>query len=266
MENPRSWTRDPAVVPMPKLLGIQPVPNETGPLEFNRRPVSLNHASAALYAYRGADPVVVKPLRTYEEELAEAFGHLMCRVLDLRTPDAWIWHGKSPNYSGVHWVTAQISPAQGWDPALWHQVSNPQDIAGMVVVDALMGNSDRHVDNVLLQQEISETLEPSVSAWLIDHGGAAAGRYFDFRNLGSKARSPHERLFLPREELRAKVEEVAQTAAALSSQIREAATVAVQSVSSPSDTVADTLGDAMALRCLHAKRIASDYLGQVPQS
>ena len=113
--------------------------------------------------------------------LAESIAWLMAQRADMRTPEAAFHVDRSGEYS---WLSKFIYSNKLWRPENGDFIANLDDVAGMLVLDAVLLNEDRHGSNIVL-----EAREDGVSftAWPIDFGNALVGWVSDFssRALGA---------------------------------------------------------------------------------
>jgi hypothetical protein len=78
--------------------------------------------------------------------VAEATGWLLSRALGVLTPDAAVVMSDD---GAIGWASKKIEYALGWHPDD-ADLCSQNNIAGIFVLDAIIGNPDRHKDNVLV--------------------------------------------------------------------------------------------------------------------
>lgn len=114
--------------------------------------------------------------------IAEAIGWLFCERLGLPIPDIAIY--LPGEYTQDCWLSEQIRLVEHWSPTRT-PVQNLGDMGGILAVDAVLGNADRHEGNILLQPQVIEG-EESWKLWAIDFEISAVGDGERFRELGSR--------------------------------------------------------------------------------
>lgn len=100
--------------------------------------------------------------------LAEALWWLLASSFDIPTPQA-AYHCDS-NDDG--WLSRRIEEVVHWRPSRASYLINVDGLGGVLALDAITGNGDRHPRNLLLET-ISES---RMCAWAIDAANAAIGR------------------------------------------------------------------------------------------
>ncbi len=119
-----------------------------------------------------------------EEIIAEALAWRLGEALDLLIPTcALLIDGKHRG-----WLSSCLKDVDHWHPEARGRISNPDQVAGMLVLDAILGNSDRHQANLLVEWSADES---SVRVWAIDHGAAQVADSVLFRQLGLDPPRPH---------------------------------------------------------------------------
>lgn len=116
--------------------------------------------------------------------LAEALSWLLCRKLDIRTPDGAVL--MSEEQGEVSWLSRLQTPVRHWVPGRLFDLRNLEDIGAMLCIDAIVYNYDRHSDNVLMQP----VKDGEFIAWIIDFGNATIGRPKEFASLGEETPDP----------------------------------------------------------------------------
>lgn len=188
--------------------------------------------------------------------LAEALYWLMARDLKLPIPDAAI-HCEKDN---LGWLSARIDPVRHWDDGATHLITNFADLGGVIALDAVLGNGDRHDQNLLL--EIHDDAHSKL--WAIDHGNARVGWVEDFEALGVDPPRPHPNV-------RVSIDLVASAAATTAAQLAELPTEVLQSYVEEACLVAGTIEAvpritaALAKRCGLANSIVTRYLCEIPR-
>lgn len=115
--------------------------------------------------------------------LAEALWWLLADYLNVPVPEA-AFHCDSNNDG---WLSRRIEAVTHWRPSLASYVVNLDGLGGILALDAVTGNPDRHHRNLLL-----EVLgESQVRAWAIDAANAAVGCANDLEALGLNPPAPH---------------------------------------------------------------------------
>lgn len=106
--------------------------------------------------------------------LAEAVSYLLGKLLEVRQPMGAVF------YDGTEWSwMSERVPAAGehWDSDMRDYISNLDEVARMLVLDALTLNEDRHGQNILVQPVEDET---HLRLWAIDSGNAHIGNPGDY--------------------------------------------------------------------------------------
>lgn len=112
-------------------VGTVPVRNQSGALFM------IDAESGRKY--------VVKRRQSDTNMRGEAVGYVLSKALGVRTPRAAVVRGKD----SLGWASEVVDHASGWRPDDASQC-DPTDLANIFVLDAILGNSDRHQDNVLV--------------------------------------------------------------------------------------------------------------------
>lgn len=196
--------------------------------------------------------------QTHNELVSEAVASLLGRVIGLQVPLGKIWQDAD---AGVdYWLSPQISIAQHWDLDDWPLVANAEDFAMMLVLDAVIGNADRHSRNVLLVPSPDHTF----TAWFIDHSNSAVGSAHGIEDL-ALGMNPEFKIpdGLPVAQLAGPAEIAAQRVASSRWRIQRAVEAALSSIPSlPPDERATILSLVVA-RCADAKRITEEYISRI---
>lgn len=184
---------------------------------------------------------------------AEALWWLLAKHLDVPVPEA-AFHCDSDNDG---WLSERVEEVVHWSPSLASYVTNLDGLGGILALDAITGNSDRHSRNLLL-----ETISDSrLHAWAIDAANAAVGRAMGVEQLGLDSPEPHPDLTgIPVDLVTPGALEVAQalssaSGAVLSELVHEACTLARADASERT-----RLLDALGARCAVASQITKGYL------
>lgn len=114
---------------------------------------------------------------TYTELLAESVCLLMGRRLGAPLPDGALY--VEGDRRG--WLSKVIRPVMHWDESQRDFIENLDEVAAMLMMDAVAGNVDRHGANVLLEPGDEA---PDVRLWAIDQGNALIGQPASFLELG----------------------------------------------------------------------------------
>jgi len=130
------------------------------------------------------------------------------------------------------WLSEVIENVRDWRSELGDLIANPDEVASMLVLDAIIGNQDRHAGNILVKEEPDST---QLQLWSIDSGKALVGWPHDFQALGILPPEPgsNHAVGLPIAAMRERALEVAQIAVgidpnALRNYVREACDVVAE--------------------------------------
>lgn len=115
--------------------------------------------------------------------LAEALWWLLADHLHIPVPEAAIHC--DPDDDG--WLSRRIEEVVHWRPSRASYVTNLDELKGILALDAVTGNHDRHKRNLLLET----TSESRMRAWAIDAANAAIGCAADLEQLGLDIPRPH---------------------------------------------------------------------------
>lgn len=145
------------------------------------RDVPVANRSGATYALaEGRRWVRKKKLAIGEYGmLAEALGWLWARKLDLLVPDAAAY--VPGEYEVDCWLSEAVEGVSHWS-ADKVPVLNLPSLGGILALDALLMNDDRHEGNILLEPFFGDD-EEGWRAWGIDFGNAKVGLVEDFIHL-----------------------------------------------------------------------------------
>lgn len=109
--------------------------------------VPVNNRSGAQFALHAPSGrrFVIKGAQTPEDIRGEAVGWVLSRALEVKTPAAAVM----VESKRLGWASELVPDALPWRAAEASQCS-VEDIANIFVLDAIIGNVDRHDDNVLV--------------------------------------------------------------------------------------------------------------------
>lgn len=139
--------------------------------------VPVANRSNALFMLdtRNGDQYVVKRGIHSTDLVAEAVGWLLSRELSVRTPEAAFVTGERAG-----WASRLVDAAMNWAPDD-AGLCDPVDVARIFVLDALVGNTDRHNDNVLVFDVGGDA---PLWVYSIDLGNSRIGHPEGFAELG----------------------------------------------------------------------------------
>jgi hypothetical protein len=188
---------------------------------------------------------------------AEAIYWLLASTLKLPVPDA-AWHCEIGNFG---WLSRKVDNALHWDPDVAHLVDNLADLGGVLALDALLGNGDRHDQNLLLEvvDDAHRTL------WAIDAGNAAVGTADDLEALDAGVAPPHWAARVPVDLVAPRALEIADELSRLDREVLRSCVAEACIIARTTDQEA-RLTAAIARRCGLAKSIIPEYLSKVPRS
>ncbi len=119
------------------------------------RRVALENRSRAVFAlsYDGRRWVLKRKI-TPQGVLAEALAWLLCQAMGMCIPHAAaVRPPRRPSARQPEWIWAsQYVELLGWNEAVRENVGDTSRFAGLMVLDAWLGNEDRHRDNLVLLQ------------------------------------------------------------------------------------------------------------------
>lgn len=118
--------------------------------------------------------------------LAEAVAHSLATALGLPVPAAAV----CGRVADVVWLSEFKEAAGPWWGGAMARLRSAEPLGGMLALDALIWNEDRHERNILLVAG-----KDGLDAWLIDHASALVGKPADFAATGIL---PPKRGVLPR--------------------------------------------------------------------
>ncbi len=124
---------------------------------------------------RNGDQYVVKRGVHPTDLVAEAVGWLLSKELSVRTPEAAFVTGER-----LGWASRRVDAIMNWAPDD-AGLCDPVDVARIFVLDALIGNTDRHNDNVLVFDEGGNA---PLWVYSIDLGNSRVGHPEGFAELG----------------------------------------------------------------------------------
>lgn len=187
-----------------------------------------------------------------EPLLAEAIAWLLGRLLGVRQPDAAVFDEKGER----SWMSGMVPSVGHWTRDMRDYVENLDEVAAMLVLDALVFEEDRHARNILVQPLGDEV---HLRLWAIDSGNALVGHVSEFIARGLDAPSPHNHARgLPIDVLG----ETALVIAGRSCHLEERVIhlVSVEACSIAREPRIDDLSAALARRCRAAPEIVAEYL------
>lgn len=144
----------------------------------DRNAVPIPNACDATWSY-SAGRVWVRKRICFQTIMAEAVAALLAPVVGATLPDAAIYRDDPANE--WDWMSAVVRDARHWDPKYRDAVVNLDEVAAMMVLDAVLLNEDRHAGNILA---VPEPDGISMKLWAIDFGNALVGRLSDFESRG----------------------------------------------------------------------------------
>jgi hypothetical protein len=109
------------------------------------------------------------------ELLAEALGWLLSRDLGVPTPDSAI----HVTHVETSWLSEVVGPMDHWSPVCAQRLADPDELAKIIALDAIIGNFDRHEGNILARPD--DTIE-QLRLFSIDLGWSWIGE----SDLGSR--------------------------------------------------------------------------------
>lgn len=106
--------------------------------------------------------------------VAEAIAWLLAMELGLPVPHAAIL--VAPDHNDTSWLSQEVSPMLQWDDGDAAAIVNIEALGGVIALDTLTLNNDRHQGNLIVQ-----ALGPGqLQMWAIDSGNALVGWPGDF--------------------------------------------------------------------------------------
>lgn len=185
--------------------------------------------------------------------LAEAASYLLGRDLEVRQPNAAVFHDGEQWF----WLSERVAGAgEHWHEDMRDFIDNPDELGRMLALDALTANVDRHRRNILVEPMNDEA---HLRLWAIDSGNAIIGQPADYIGLGLDVPAVTNHAHgLPIAAVRGAAMAGAQVALALPNiQIRA---IVVEACGLAREPKVDALADALIKRCRHAPEIVSSYL------
>lgn len=144
-----------------------PVPKKVSAVAFVE-PVRANQTANAFYALdQDGDRWVAKMQADtgWEEVAAESISWSLAMALGVSVPAAGTTGDQA--LDTLVWLSGYVENTCHWSPVFGSQVE-ANDLAAMLVLDALVMNPDRHANNVLVETRLDSTKK----VWAIDHGQA----------------------------------------------------------------------------------------------
>jgi hypothetical protein len=145
------------------------------------RDVPVANRSGATYALADRRKWVRKKKLAIGEYgmLAEAIGWLWARKLELPVPDAAAF--VPGQYEVDCWLSEAVDDVRHWRADKVPVVNSP-GLGGILALDAVLMNDDRHEGNILLEPFVEDG-EEAWRAWGIDFGNAKVGLVEEFIGL-----------------------------------------------------------------------------------
>lgn len=224
-------------------------------LQGHWRPIVVKHVE-------GKTVWVKKPMNRSYNVLAEVVGGLLAEELGLRVPE-FAWFEGGPDGPGPSWLSKYQPQSFGWKPEYLERVTNPEDLGGLLALDALIWNEDRNADNILFAFGEGEDGGIALHLWGIDHDAARVGRPADLRGKKTQAPPPGqlpESLRLTRA-MRARALDVGEHARSLPE--RTIAEIAEEAVEIAGAIGEEDLREVLISRCRAAEKIVELYLAAV---
>ena len=160
--------------------------------------------------------------------------------------DDWSW--LSEVVTGVH-----------WSPDMCDYIINKEEVAAMIVLDALVANDDRHLRNIIAEVSGDEF---GFTLWAIDNGKALVAYPEDFLSLGLNPPDPRNHARgLPVEPLTHHAMEVASKAFSIDP--RELQAYVEEACEVVQETKAAQIGECLYKRCQNAEDIVQAYLDKL---
>jgi hypothetical protein len=109
------------------------------------------------------------------EIVAESISWLLAKELGVPVPDAGMFlDAKTPHENS--WLSHEVPAVVHWDPDDAGRIENIEDLGGILTLDSLTLNLDRHEGNLLVEAKQTWRLH----LWAIDSGNALVGQPPDF--------------------------------------------------------------------------------------
>lgn len=188
----------------------------------------------------------------YQALLAEAVSWLLGRALGVRQPEVAVAQVDAE----WSWLSEVVKPSKHWSAEDRDYIINLDETGRMLALDALVGNGDRHAQNVLVELHPDPT---ALRLWAIDAGNALVGQIDDYLALGLEPPDPHKHARgLPVEALRPGALAAAEVAchldrATLRAWVAEGCAIA-------REPRIDDLTEALHRRCLKAHPLVLSYI------
>lgn len=224
--------------------------------------VPVENASEARFALdEQGERWICKPLAGVDTVLAEAVSLLLGRALGVKMPEGAVTFDddKMPC-----WLSKLVPNVRShWDARRAMAIENLDEVGHMLTLDTIVGNEDRHDQNVLLTPGKSAGL---FVCWAIDHGNAWIGSPADLLRRGVACPSPARHFRgLPLPGLVDSARSAASVAHALSEdELYKIARVSCLALAEPSraDTPenVDAVYQSLLLRCRRAPDLIEEYL------
>lgn len=220
--------------------------------------VQTTNTSNAWRGDIGGQTYVVKE-QTLNEMVGEAVGCLLGRAMGLNVPLGLTWSDGGLDY----WLSPEVPAAMHWTSSQLPFLANKEHLGGMLVLDAIIGNWDRHSRNVLLQHRSDGTVVP----WFIDHADSLAGHFEDLQsaglNLPEKMLVPED---FPHDGLASSAGKYASDVAASRWRIESAVSAALESVPSLRDDERAKIREGVLARSADAVQLTTAYLSKIRSS
>lgn len=159
------------------LLTIERIPSEE--LADVKR-VEVPHTNDAVYCLSADGRRWIRKREEnmgWQELYAEAIGHLLARRLEIPVPNAAV----CLNDEHRSWLSECVPDVAHWHHSRVPFITNLESLGSMLTLDAIIGNSDRHARNILLQPSPDEQ---HLKIWLIDMGSSLIAHADDYIQIG----------------------------------------------------------------------------------
>ncbi len=189
----------------------------------------------------------------WNDIFAETVSWLLGRRLGVRTPDAAVHVDAAGR---PFWLSRRVRFYKHWSAGNDERVVNLGELARMLVLDALVGEIDRHAGNLILEPTPDGK---GLTAWAIDSGNALIGQPSDFEALGLDPPDPKNHAKgVPIDALAVAAQEAAIEAEALGDdEIKGFVYEAVTIASGPDGS---NICEALRARCRGARLLVPAYL------
>lgn len=135
-------------------------------------PVPVGCRTEAVYATDATNrDWVLKKLISAPGMCAEAVGWILARQLGIPVPDGAAVPGAKGASPPWIWASRREPSLVHWDPDLADRIVNLDQFAAVVMLDAWLGNGDRHDQNITCRQRADGSLE----LLAIDYDAASVG-------------------------------------------------------------------------------------------